>query len=360
MPATHAIYIEIDGAASHRSCQPGGPLVACPIIQGAVYDDPTAATRAMIDYFRAQEGSRECPRHLFRHDFGRFIQADRMEGPESTRRRVGVSVPEIVDWYEQGVMDFRHRIDVPEIGWTGREFDATRKTYDLLREANLSSEVIAYLDILGESILDVWGRDNPAVAAAIAALCRSKRFLERLRERLPVQMQGWTGAQILVALDQFSPDFAVVWPAFDYELRSVGNRTAAAWLRATGFRGKFIVAGSAAPPRPCVRFDGRLQPSSELQPGQMHHLGWYFHGPPTPDERVRMAARCAAAPAAFDDPRTTPGTREVVNHFELTAPLENTLQGLRFATKGPSVVWGDPPDLPRLSDLAAAVAAWRA
>ena len=344
-----AIYAEVDGAMSHRACVPGGPIIACPILQGVVYEDPAPSTTAAIRYWQAQEGSRSTPRHLLRHDFGRFVQVARMEGPANNRKMVGLSVAQIVDFYEQGVMDFRHAYALPEIGWTGREFDATRRTYDLIREAGLTADLAVYLDALGELGLDWWGGSDPSVASACVALIRSARFRARINQRLPVRMRGWSAQQLLLAMDQFSPDFAEAWPAVDYELRSVVNRTAASWLRAAGFAGSFIVAGSASPARPIVREDGRKQPSSEMQPGQMHNV-WFYSDGADADGRVRTATRAAMAPASFD------AGQEVWTHFDLGAELASTVSGILAATRGPSIVWGDPPSLNRLSDLAAAVA----
>lgn len=346
-----AIYAEVDGAMSHRACVPGGPIIACPILQGVVYEDPAPSTTAAIRYWQAQEGSRTTPRHLLRHDFGRFVNVGRMEGPPNNRKMVGLTVLQIVDFYEQGAIDFRYAYAFPEIGWAGREFDATRRTYDLIREAGLTGELVVYLDALGELGLDWWGGSDPSVAAACTTLIRSARFRERLNDRLPPRMRGWSAQQLLAALDQFSPDFAEVWPAVDYELRSVINRTAAAWLRAAGFAGDFIVAASAAPARPMIRQDGRIQPSSEMQPGQKHNV-WYYSNGATPDERVRIATIAAMAPASFD-----PG-QEVWTHFDLAAPIASTFNGIRASTRGPCIVWGDAPSLPRLADLAAALAAW--
>lgn len=348
MPAPAPIYVEADGAMSRRECGPGGPLVAAWLVNCQPFATPNAQMQTNIGYGSMKEGSGFRGPHLLSIGSGTFAYPGRTESNNGKTAMVGATLEQLVAWYEQGCIDFRTRTNLPDIGWVGCEFENTRAVFDLIRQARRSGLISNPVDVYfnWEFALDVWGMGNQVVRDAIFRLLASDRFLERL----PKNLSTWSQASLRSAVANLSdPNFDTVWRTVDYALRTTLNRTAHQWLRAAGHQGRYVLSNSAAPARPCVRFDGRVQPSSELQPGQVNHMGWYFKGPIDADARVRMAAWVAASRSCFDT--------DVYHHFELKAPAAGTLAGIQ-AVQAPCILWGDPADLANLPNIAAAVAAW--
>lgn len=344
MTSTQPIYIEADDAMHRRECAPGSRLEAVGLANCQPWASPSQQMAANIAYWQACEGSRSSGAHVLSLSSGTFCYPGRIEGKDSQHpAMIGADADTLVDWYEQGCIDFRHRTNFPAAGWVGSEFENTRLCFDMIRDAGID-EVIAYLN--WEWVLDIWSQSDPLQHEVISRLLGSARF----RNRLPNPVRNWSPTRLRAAIASFGPDFDVAWPAIHGTLRLCANRSASQWLRAAGHTGRFIVSNSAAPSRPCIRFDGRIQPSSEMQPGQINHMGWYLiRDLDDADKRVRLATWAAMSPRSFDASQT------VFHHFTLDEPIENAVRGVQAVAPSPCVVFGST--LNQLAAFAGAIGA---
>lgn len=342
MTTTPAIYIEIEGAPSHPSCKVGGPFIAMPILDPRPYSDPSAPAAlartvdAAISYARTRVvGGIDQPPLVVRIDAGiTFADVGRRDaGSGASAALMGPTATEAVKGYETGCLDYRKKTNLPGHGWVGSEFENVCAIIDRLSAAKLNT--VVYLDSLGEMTLSLWGQGaRPEIDQAISSIAASPRARRR---GFPSSTNPRTDAA-----------------KFDSRARDVTSTTAERMLADAGFYGWFIVAGAgnagdACPDESLIAVPGGSS-GTTLFDQQFSHFGWY------PREGVDPQMVTAACVHALSVHR-----RHSVDYwpqFSIQTTPADLKARLRYGAGDRATVWGDPADLSKLTDLAAAVAAW--